>query len=205
LTYNPPEVEKVQRSTFPTKGKRGRPKAEKDTLYALGTVEKYAPVFKSIVENYSISTLQLSRKLEIPVSTCDRHVKNLKRLFPYNISLEVFNSYLTCFIVECDRGYDTVKPGTFFEYVKEIVAVQPLNSNNARSGFLITAFAYSYQNVVDISNSIRKVMQLDPKTEIPWFKPSGKTEYCPSNILDRVIELGREVRQKRFDISCILG
>lgn len=195
----------MQKSSFATRGKRGRPKVVKNTLYALDAVEKYASVFKSIVENYSISTLQLSRKLEIPVSTCDRHVKNIRKLFPYNISLEVFNPYLTCFVVECDRGYDTVKAETFFEYVKEIVSIQPLNSLNAKAGFLITAFAYSYQNVVDISNAIRKVMQLDPKTEIPWFKPAGRTEYCPSNILDRVIELGREVRQKRFDISCILS
>lgn len=205
MTYTPTEVERSQKSVTDRKTGRGRPKVSRDTLYALDTVEKYAPVFKSIVENYGISTLQLSRKLEMPVSTCDRHVKNIKKLFPSSLSLEVFNPYLTCFMVECDRGYDTVKPGTFFEYIKEIVAVQPLNSYSAKSGFLITAFAYTYQNVVDVSNSIRKVMQLDAKTEIPWFKPAGRAEYCPSNVLDRVVELGREVRQKRFDISCILG
>jgi hypothetical protein len=205
LTYSPTVVERSQRSGTDRKTGRGRPKVSRDTLYALDTVEKYESVFKAIVENSGISTLQLSRKLEIPVSTCDRHVKNIKKLFPSTLSLEVFSPYLTCFFVECDRGYDTVRPGTFFEYIKEIVAVQPLNSYSAKSGFLITAFAYTYQNVVDISNSIRKVMQLDAKAEIPWFKPVGRAEYCPSNVLDRVIELGREVRQKRFDISCILG
>ena len=198
------ESERSQKSMSDRRTVRGRPKVSRDTLYALDTVEKYASVFKAIVEHSSVSTLQLSRKLDIPVSTCDRHVKNIKKLFPTTLSLEVFSPYLTCFLVECDRGYDTVRPGTFFEYIKEIVAVQPLNSFRAKSGFLITAFAYTYQNVVDVSNSIRKVMQLDAKTEIPWFKPSGQLEYCPANVLDRVIELGREVRQKRFDISSIL-